>query len=92
MNKSELVAEIQKALGEDASKASAERALEAVLESIKKGVKKDKLVQVIGFGTFAVSKRAAREGINPQTKKKIKIAASKSVKFKPSSVLKELVN
>ncbi len=92
MNKSELVAEIQKALGDDTSKATAERALDAVLESVKKGVKKDKLVQVIGFGTFAVSKRAAREGINPQTKKKIKIAASKSVKFKPSSVLKELVN
>lgn len=90
MNKAELLAEIQKTLGADTSKAAAERALDAVLEGIKKGIKKDKAVQLIGFGTFSVAKRAARTGINPQTKEKIKIKASKTVKFKPGTALKEL--
>ena len=91
MNKAELVAEVQKTLGEDTSKAGAERAVEAVLESIKKGIKKDKGVQLIGFGTFDVVKRAARTGVNPQTGEKIKIKASKAVKFKAGSGLKALV-
>lgn len=91
MNKSELVAEVQKALGADATKASAERAIEAVLESIKKGVKKDKTVQLIGFGTFSVAKRAARTGINPRTKEKIKIKASKTIKFKAGAGLKSVL-
>ena len=92
MNKSELVESIQKSLGPDTSKAAAERSLEAVLEGIKKGLKsKDKAVQLIGFGTFSVVTRAARTGINPQTKAAIKIPASKSVKFKPGSGLKEIV-
>ncbi len=90
MNKAELVAEIQKALGDETSKAAAERALDAVLEGVKKGIKKDKTVQLIGFGTFTVAKRAARTGINPQTKEKIKIKASKTVKFKAGAALKEL--
>lgn len=90
MNKAELLAEVQKALGPDTSKAAAERSLDAVLEGIKKGIKKDKAVQLIGFGTFTVAKRAARTGINPQTKEKIKIKASKTVKFKPGTALKEL--
>lgn len=90
MNKAELIAEVQKNLGGDASKAAAERAVEAVLEGIKKGVKKDKTVQLIGFGTFSVAKRAAREGVNPRTKEKIKIKASKTVKFKPGATLKAL--
>ena len=81
MNKAELVAEVQKTLGADTSKASAERAIQAVLEGIKKGIKKDKNVQLIGFGTYSVTKRAARDGINPQTGDKIRIKASKAVKF-----------
>lgn len=88
MNKAELVAEVQKKLGDDTSKAAAERAIEAVLESIKKGIKKDKAVQLIGFGTFSVAKRGARTGINPRTKEKIKIKASKTVKFKAGAGLK----
>ena len=88
MNKAQLVAEIQKSLGSDTSKAAAERALEAVLEGVKKGIKKDKSVQLIGFGTFSVTKRAARQGVNPQTGEKIKIKASKSVKFKAGAGLK----
>ena len=89
MNKADLVAEIQKSLGKDTSKAAAERSLEAVIEGIKKGIKKDKVVQLIGFGTFSVTKRAARDGINPRNpKEKIRIKASKSVKFKAGSGLK----
>ena len=91
MNKADLVAEVQKSLGADTSKAAAERALEAVLEGIKKGVKKDKAVQIIGFGTFSVAKRAARQGVNPQTGEKIKIKASKSVKFKAGAGLKAIL-
>ncbi len=92
MNKAELVESIQKSLGPDTSKASAERALDAVLEGIKKGLKgKEKTVQLIGFGTFSVVKRAARTGVNPQTGQAIKIAASKSVKFKPGTGLKSAV-
>lgn len=88
MNKAELVATVQKTLGEETSKAAAERAVDAVIEAIKKGIKKDKTVQVIGFGTFSVTKRAARTGINPRTKEKIKIKPSKAVKFKAGADLK----
>lgn len=91
MNKAELIAEVQKNLGGDASRAAAERAVEAVLDGIKKGIKKDKNVQLIGFGTFGVAKRAAREGVNPRTKEKIKIKASKTVKFKAGAGLKAAV-
>lgn len=91
MNKAELVLEVQKTLGDDTSKAAAERAVEAVLESIKKGVKKDKAVQVIGFGTFSVAKRAARTGVNPQSGEKIKIKASKTVKFKAGTGFKAVL-
>jgi DNA-binding protein HU-beta len=88
MNKAELIDAIQAALGKDATKRSADEALEAVLSSIAKGVKKDGKVQIIGFGTFEVKKRAARQGRNPKTGESMKIAASQSVGFKPSSVLK----
>jgi len=89
MNKAELVEAIQKALGKDATKRAAEDALAAVLGSIEKGIKgKDKKVQIIGFGTFEVKKRASRMGRNPKTGEAMKIAASKSVGFKASSTLK----
>ena len=91
MNKADLVGEVQKSLGADTSKAAAERALEAVLEGIKKGVKKDKAVQIIGFGTFSVAKRAARQGVNPQTGEKIQIKASKPVKFKAGAGSKAIL-
>lgn len=88
MNKAQLVEEIQKLLGKDASKACAEKALNAVLEAIKGGIKKQKKVQLIGFGTFSVVNRKARTGINPQTKAKIKIKASRAIKFKGSKAIK----
>ena len=88
MNKSELTEAVQKALGGDTSKRAASDAVEAVLTAIAKGVKKDSTVQLIGFGTFKVVKRAARMGRNPKTGEQMKIKASKSVKFSPSSTLK----
>ena len=88
MNKSELVEAIQNNLGKDATKRCAEDALSATLESIAKGVKKDGKVQLIGFGTFEVKKRAARMGRNPKTGEAMKIKASKTVGFKASSTLK----
>jgi nucleoid DNA-binding protein len=91
MNKAELVETVQKTLGADTSKAAAERAVAAVVDGIEKGLKKDKTVQLIGFGTFSVAKRAARQGINPQTGEKIKIKASKTVKFKAGASLKDAV-
>jgi nucleoid DNA-binding protein len=91
MNKAELVVEVQKQLGKDTSKAQAERAVDAFIDAVKKGVKKDKAVQLIGFGTFSVTKRAARTGVNPKTGEKIKIAASKTVKFKPGAGLKAVL-
>ena len=88
MNKAELIVEIQKQLGKDATKACAEKALNTVLDAIKACVKKHKKLQLIGFGTFSVVERKARTGINPQTKEKIKIKASKVVKFKPGAAFK----
>lgn len=91
MNKSELVAETQEALGGDTTKAAAERAVDAVLDAIKKGIQEDEVVQLIGFGTFSVATREARMGVNPRTKEKIPIPASKTVKFKPGAGLRDLV-
>ena len=71
------------------SKAAAARAVDAVLDGITAGIKKDGLVQLIGFGTFSVKERAAREGRNPLTGEKIKLKASKTVSFKVGAGLKE---
>jgi DNA-binding protein HU-beta len=88
MNKAQLLELVQKNLGGDTSKRAAADALDAVLESIAKGVKKDGNVQLIGFGTFKVAKRAARTGRNPKTGASMKIKASKTVRFVASSSLK----
>ena len=71
------------------SKAAAARAIDAVLDGIAAGIKKDGNVQLIGFGTFSVKSRAARTGRNPQTGATIKIKASKTVGFKAGAALKE---
>ncbi len=76
MNKSELVETIQSAMGKDATKRCAEESLAAVLSSIAGGVKKDGKVQLIGFGTFEVKKRAARMGRNPKTGEAMQITSS----------------
>ena len=87
MNKAELIDQVQKNLGGETSKRAAADAVEAVLTAISKGVKGGS-VQLIGFGTFKVAKRAARTGRNPKTGEAMKIKASKTVRFVPSSALK----
>jgi nucleoid DNA-binding protein len=91
MNKVELVEAVQKSLGKDTSKAEAERAVSAVIDAIKAGVKKTKSVQLVGFGTFKVASRKARIGVNPKTGEKIKIKASKTVKFAAGKALKDIL-
>ena len=89
MNKAELCEKVQQALGDDTSKAAAENAVKVVLDAIADGVRKDEVVQLIGFGTFKVSHRAARMGRNPKTGEAMQINASKSVKFSPSAAFKK---
>jgi len=89
MNKADLVESVHKALGRDTSKAFAERAVDAVVEGIKVSLKKGRAVQLVGFGTFKVVQRKARIGINPKTREKIKIKASKNVKFGAGKDLKD---
>jgi DNA-binding protein HU-beta len=90
MNKAELVDLIMadKKSGLD-SKASAERALNAVVEGIRAGIAKDQKVQIVGFGTFVVKNLSARTGRNPQTGEPIKIKARKAVGFKAGKQLKD---
>ena len=92
MNKAQLVDVVQKELGKEFSKAAAERSLDAVLRSIRRGVATGGSVQIVGFGTFRVSKRAARMGRNPKTGEKVEVPAKKIPFFKPSKELKDLVN
>jgi DNA-binding protein HU-beta len=81
MNKGELVEAVRKGLGKDTARVDGERAVTAVLEAIKAGLKKDKSVQLVGFGTFRVAERKARDGVHPKTLEKIRIKKSKTVKF-----------
>lgn len=90
MNKSELVKAIAKKA--DLTNAAAQSVLEAFIDSVKTSLKKGEKVQLIGFGSFSTLKRAARKGVNPQTKKTIKIPAKKVAKFVPGKELKEMVN
>ena len=90
MNKSELVEALSKKTG--ATKKASEEALNAFVEVITDALKKGDKVQLIGFGSFEVRKRAARKGRNPQTGEEIKIAASKSPVFKAGKALKDTVN
>ena len=89
MNKSELVDAVASQAG--LSKADADRALNAVTESIKKALKKGNVVSLVGFGTFKVSKRAARTGRNPQTGAALKIPARKVPRFTAGKALKDAV-
>ena len=90
MNKSELVKAIAKKA--DVTNANAQAVLEAFIDAVKTSLKKGEKIQLIGFGSFATVKREARKGVNPQTKKAIKIPAKKVAKFVPGKELKELVN
>ena len=90
MNKSELVAAIAQEAG--LSKKDAEAALKAFIDVTTEQLKIGDKIQLVGFGTFEVAKRAAREGRNPQTGETMKIKASKSPKFKPGKALKDAIN
>lgn len=90
MNKTELV----EYMAEEAeiSKVAAGRALDAMMDAIRNTLKKGDTVTLIGFGTFAVGKRAARKGRNPRTGEEIKIKAAKIARFRPGKGLKDALN
>jgi DNA-binding protein HU-beta len=90
MNKTELIDHI--AAEADISKAAAGRSLDALFSAVKKTLKKGNTVTLVGFGTFAVSTRAARTGRNPRTGEAIKIKKAKVPKFRPGKALKDAVN
>lgn len=90
MNKTELVAAMAEQAG--ISKKDAESALKAFTDVVAKELKNGGKVQLVGFGTFEVSERAAREGRNPATKQTIQIPASKAPKFKAGKALKDMMN
>jgi DNA-binding protein HU-beta len=90
MNKAELVDVVQKHLGTATSKAAAERAVDAVLAGVKRGLRRDKEVQLVGFGSFALAVRPARRGFNPHTQQPMKIPAVKTVRFKAGAELRAL--
>ena len=90
MNKTELIAAVAEKA--EISKKDSEKALKAFVDVITAELKKDHKVQLVGFGTFETSTRAAREGRNPQTGKTMKIAACKAPKFKAGKALKDAVN
>ncbi len=90
MQKSNIVEKIAEEAG--ISKAAADRALKSLLDSVTQALKKGDRVSLVGFGTFSVSKRAARTGRNPQTGEQISIKASKTPKFSAGKNLKDAVN
>ncbi len=90
MNKTELVAAM--AAKADLSKKDAEAALKAFTDVVAEQLKKGEKIQLVGFGTFEVSKRSARSGRNPRTGETMKIKASKAPKFKAGKALKDAVN
>ena len=90
MNKTELIAKIAETAG--LSKVDAKKALDAAVEAVKDALVAGDKVQLVGFGTFAVKEQPAREGINPATKAKIKIAAKKVAKFKAGAELADALN
>ena len=90
MNKTELVAAIAEQA--EISKKDAEKALKAFTDVVAEELKKGEKIQLVGFGTFEVSERAAREGRNPQTGEAMTIVASKTPKFKAGKALKDSIN
>lgn len=90
MNKTELVAAIAEKT--ELSKKDSEKALKAFIEVVTEELKKGEKIQLVGFGTFEVTQRAAREGRNPQSGEVMNIPASKAAKFKAGKALKDAVN
>ena len=90
MNKTELIDKI--AAGAGISKADSKKALDATVNALKEALIAGAKIQLVGFGTFSVNERPAREGINPATQEKIQIAAKKVVKFKAGAELADALN
>lgn len=90
MNKQELLKNVAKKA--QITNVAAQAAVEAFVEAVKGALKKGEKIQLIGFGSFTTMKRAARKGVNPQTKKSIQIQAKKVAKFVPGKELKDMVN
>ena len=90
MNRTELVSAIAEQTG--ATKKSVDEVLSAFIDVVSAELKKGEKIQLVGFGTFETRKRAARKGINPQTKQEIKIPACTAPAFKPGKALKDIVN
>ena len=90
MNKAELVAAIAEKT--ELSKKDSEKAWKAFIDVVTEELTKGEKIQLVGFGTFEVAQRAAREGRNPQTGKSMTIAASKAPKFKAGKALKDVIN
>jgi DNA-binding protein HU-beta len=90
MNKSELIETVASDSG--LSKADSSRAIESLVTTVSKALKKGDEVTITGFGKFSVVKRAARKGVNPQTGESVKIKASKAPKFSPGATLKQAVS
>lgn len=90
MNKTELISAVAEKA--EISKKDSEKALKAFIDVVTDELKNGEKIQLVGFGTFEVSERAAREGRNPQTGKTMKIAACKAPKFKAGKALKDAVN
>ena len=90
MNKNELVAKMAEKAG--LKKTEAEKALKAFTETVAEELKNGEKIQLVGFGTFEVTNRAAREGRNPQSGKVMRIPASKAPKFKAGKALKDTIN
>lgn len=90
MNKTELIAAVAESA--ELSKKDSEKALKAFVDVVTEELKKGEKVQLVGFGTFEISERAAREGRNPQTGKTMSIAACKAPKFKAGKALKDALN
>ena len=90
MNKAEFISAVSDAAG--LTKVEGGRAVEAIIETVKKALKKGDTISLVGFGTFIVRKRAARLGRNPRTGAQIKIKASKNPSFKAGKALKDAIN
>jgi DNA-binding protein HU-beta len=90
VTKADLITDM--ANGGGITKSQADLALQALTKAVKSALSKGNKVTLVGFGTFLVAKRAARSGVNPQTKKRITIPASRAVKFKAGKAMKDAVN
>ena len=91
MNRAALIEFVQKGMGKDASRAAADRAVFLVIEGIKVGLRQDKSVQLVGFGTFTVVERPARTGVHPKTLQPLKIEKYRTVKLAVGKDLRDRI-